>query len=122
MMIKEPLFSVMIAYAACLLLLNMPSDQLYRRDGFNSLSYPYTIGFILSAIEHILSMKQREDVEAHLANYNIPFQILQMVAEQCECAIEPRSNRKRTGKKTQAALDVCKIKRQGNYPAPADIS
>ena len=39
MMIKEPLFSVMIAYAACLLLLNMPSDQLYRRDGFNSLSY-----------------------------------------------------------------------------------
>jgi anion-transporting ArsA/GET3 family ATPase len=55
---------------------------------------PNNTGFVLSAIEHMLSVKQREDVEARLANYNIPFQILQMVAEQCECDIETRSTRK----------------------------
>jgi hypothetical protein len=30
LMIKEPLFPVMIAYAVCLLFLKMPIDQLYR--------------------------------------------------------------------------------------------
>ncbi len=63
-----------------------------------------TIGFILSSIEHMLSVKQREDVEAHLANYNIPFQILQMVAEQCECAIETRSTEKELARKPKLSL------------------
>jgi hypothetical protein len=58
----------------------------------------------LSAIEHRLSVKQREDVEAHLANYNIPFQILQMVAEQCECAIETRSTEKELARKPKLSL------------------
>lgn len=49
-------------------------------------------------------MKQREDVEAHLANYNIPFQILQMVAEQCECAIETRSTEKELARKPKLSL------------------
>ena len=49
-------------------------------------------------------MKQREDVEAHLANYNIPFQILQMVAEQCECAIETRSTEKELARKPKLPL------------------
>jgi hypothetical protein len=65
---------------------------------------PNTIGSILSAIEHRLSVKQREDVEAHLANYNIPFQILQMVAEQCECAIETRSIEKELARKPKLSL------------------
>jgi hypothetical protein len=68
-----------------------------------------TIGFILSAIEHILSVKQREDVEAHLANYNIPFQILQMVAEQCECAIEPRSTEKELARKPKLPLMFARL-------------
>jgi hypothetical protein len=49
-------------------------------------------------------VKQREDVEAHLANYNIPFQILQMVAEQCECAIETRSTEKELARKPKLSL------------------
>lgn len=66
--------------------------------------FPNTIGFILSAIEHILSVKQREDAEAHLANYNIPLQILQMVAEQCECTIETRSTRKELALKPKLSI------------------
>jgi hypothetical protein len=58
----------------------------------------------LSAIEQSLSVKQREDVEAHLANYNIPYQILQMVAEQCECAIETRSSEKEVARKPKLSL------------------
>ena len=58
----------------------------------------------MSAIEHILTAKQREDVEARLANYNIPFQILQMVAEQCECAIETSSTRKELALKPKLSL------------------
>ena len=58
----------------------------------------------MSAIEHKLSVKQREDVEAHLANYNIPFQILEMVAEQCECAIETRSTEKELARKPKLSL------------------
>lgn len=68
-----------------------------------------TIGFILSAIEHILSVKQREDVETHLANYNIPLQILQMVAEQCECAIEPRSTEKELARKPKLPLMFARL-------------
>jgi hypothetical protein len=68
-----------------------------------------TIGFILSAIEHILSVKQREDVEAHLANYDIPLQILQMVAEQCECAIEPRSTEKELARKPKLPLMFARL-------------
>jgi hypothetical protein len=52
----------------------------------------------------MLSVKQREDVEAHLANYNIPFQILQMVAEQCECAIETGSTTKELARKPKLPL------------------
>jgi hypothetical protein len=62
------------------------------------------IGFILSAIEHTLSVKQREDVEARLANYNIPYQIIQMVAEQCECAIETHNTEKELARKPKLSL------------------
>jgi hypothetical protein len=70
---------------------------------------PNTIDSILSAIEHSLSVKQREEVEAHLANYNIPFQILQMVAEQCECAIETRSTEKELARKPKLSLVFARL-------------
>jgi hypothetical protein len=67
------------------------------------------MGFILSAIEHILTVKQRQDVEAHLANYNIPLQILQMVAEQCECAIKTYSTRKELAQKPKLSLLLARL-------------
>ena len=48
-------------------------------------------GFILSGNElQQLNLKQRNEIEAHLCNYNIPLQILQMVAERCECTFDSR--------------------------------
>lgn len=48
--------------------------------------------FILSSstIEQKLTAKQRLEIEARLANYNIPVQILQMVAARCECTLDPK--------------------------------
>ena len=54
-------------------------------------------------------MKQRKDVEAHLANYNIPFQILQMVAEQCECDIETRSTENERARKPKLPLLLARL-------------
>lgn len=70
---------------------------------------PNTVGFVLSAIEHMLTVKQRQDVEARLANYNIPLQILQMVAEQCECTIETRSTRKELALKPKLSLLLARL-------------
>jgi hypothetical protein len=63
----------------------------------------------LSAIEHILTVKQRQDIEARLANYNIPLQILQMVAEQCECTIQTRSTRKELALKPKLSLLLARL-------------
>jgi hypothetical protein len=71
--------------------------------------YPYNTGLILSAIEHMLTVKQRQDVEARLANYNIPLQILQMVAEQCECTIETRSTREELTLKPKLSLLLARL-------------
>lgn len=57
----------------------------------------------------MLSVKQREDVEARLANYNIPLQILQMVAEQCECTIDTRSTRKELTLKPKLSLLLARL-------------
>ena len=57
----------------------------------------------------MLSVKQREDVEARLANYNIPFQIIQMVAEQCECAIETHSTRQELALKPKLSLLLARL-------------
>jgi hypothetical protein len=35
-----------------------------------------------------LNAKQRLEIETRLANYNIPVQILQMVADRCECTLD----------------------------------
>jgi hypothetical protein len=57
----------------------------------------------------MLTVKQRQDVEARLANYNIPLQILQMVAEQCECTIETRSTRKELALKPKLSLLLARL-------------
>jgi hypothetical protein len=57
----------------------------------------------------MLTVKQREDLEAHLANYNIPLQILQMVAEQCECTIETQSTRKELALKPKLSLLLARL-------------
>lgn len=63
----------------------------------------------MSAIEHILTVKQRQDIEARLANYNIPLQILQMVAEQCECSIDTHSTRKELALKPKLSLLLARL-------------
>lgn len=63
----------------------------------------------MSANEHVLTVKQRQDVEARLANYNIPLQILQMVAEQCECTIDTRSTRKELALKPKLSLLLARL-------------
>jgi hypothetical protein len=48
----------------------------------------------LSAIEQrLLTIKQRQEIESHLANYNIPLQIFQMVAERCECNFDAHAKK-----------------------------
>jgi hypothetical protein len=63
----------------------------------------------LSLNEHVLTVEHRQDVEARLANYNIPLQILQMVAEQCECTIDTRSTRKELALKPKLSLLLARL-------------
>jgi hypothetical protein len=71
--------------------------------------YPNNTGFILSAMDQMLTVKQRQDIEAHLTNYNIPLQILQMVAKQCECTIETRSTREELALKPKLSLLLARL-------------
>ena len=64
---------------------------------------------ILSTIEHVLTAKQRQDVEDHLANHNIPLQILQMVAEQCECAIKTTIAGKKLAREPRLPLLLARL-------------
>lgn len=57
----------------------------------------------------MLTVKHRQDVEARLANYNIPLQILEMVAEQCECTIDTRSTRKELALKPKLSLLLARL-------------
>src|SRR5919112_1574638 len=57
----------------------------------------------------MLTEKQRHDIETHLANYNIPLQILQMVAEQCQCPIDTRSTRKELTLKPKLSLLLARL-------------
>ena len=60
-------------------------------------------------MDHMLTVKQRQDIEAHLTNYNIPLQILQMVAKQCECTIETRSTREELALKPKLSLLLARL-------------
>lgn len=46
--------------------------------------------FILSAIEQKLTQSRRVEIETRLSSYNVPVQILQMVADRCECSLDTR--------------------------------
>ncbi len=63
----------------------------------------------MSSNEHVLTVKHRQDVEARLANYNIPLQIIQMVAEQCECTMETGSTRKELALKPKLSLLLARL-------------
>ena len=63
----------------------------------------------MSSNEYVLTVKHRQDVEARLANYNIPLQILEMVAEQCECTIDTRSTRKELALKPKLSLLLARL-------------
>ena len=54
-------------------------------------------------------MEQRRDVEARLANYNIPLQILQTVAEQCDSTIDTSKTRKEIGTRPRLPLLLAKL-------------
>jgi len=56
--------------------------------------------FILP-ITNQLNDEERSKIESHLANYNIPSQILEMVAESCGCKMEFGSIRRRTNLATR---------------------
>ena len=47
--------------------------------------------FVLSLNEQKLTQKQRLEIECRLSSYNIPIQILQMVADRCECVFDTRA-------------------------------
>lgn len=57
---------------------------------FNSRASASKVVFILSAAGQTLTPKQRLDLETRLGSYNIPVQILQMVADRCKCEFDPR--------------------------------
>lgn len=51
-----------------------------------------------------MTVKQRQEIESRLANYNIPLQIFQMVAERCECTVNYTRNDLPRGTKIAALL------------------
>ena len=52
----------------------------------------------MSAVEQLLSPKERQEIESRLSNYHIPFQILQLVAEECGCSEVILGGRETRGK------------------------
>ncbi len=67
--------------------------------GFNS-RHAVTM-HVLSEIVQELSSKERQEIMSRLANYHIPLQILQLVAEECNCS-EVVADRRETYGRTKA--------------------
>lgn len=65
--------------------------------------------FILSSIEQKLTAKQRLEIETRLANYNIPVQILQMVAERCECTLDASVSGRDLPKKPKLSILLTRL-------------
>lgn len=65
--------------------------------------------FILTATEQTLTQKQRLDIETRLASYNIPVQILQMVADRCECTFDTRVSGRDYPKKPKLATLLARL-------------
>lgn len=57
----------------------------------------------MSAVEQLLSLKERQEIVSRLANYHIPLQILQLVAEECGCS-EIIAGRRETHGRSEAPL------------------
>ena len=64
---------------------------------------------ILSSIEQKLTAKQRLEIETRLANYNIPVQILQMVAERCECTLDASVSGRDLPKKPKLSILLTRL-------------
>jgi len=58
----------------------------------------------LSAVEQRLSPKERQEIESRLANYHIPFQILEIIAEECNCSEAVAGRRETRGKSKKPSL------------------
>jgi hypothetical protein len=63
----------------------------------------------LTAIEQKLTQSQRDKIEARLSNYNLPVQILQMVADRCECAFDTHVNGKDLPKKPKLVTLLARL-------------
>jgi hypothetical protein len=63
----------------------------------------------MSATEQTLTQKHRVEIETRLANYNIPVQILEMVAERCECNFDTRVNGREFPKKPKLATLLTRL-------------
>jgi len=66
---------------------------------FNSLSNEPILVFTLSATEQKMTQAQRQKIEARLSSYNIPVQILQIVADRCDCSLDTGINGRELPKK-----------------------
>jgi hypothetical protein len=63
----------------------------------------------MSATEQTLTPKQRLELETRLGSYNIPVQILQMVADRCECTFDPRVSGKDYPKKPKLSALLARL-------------
>lgn len=70
--------------------------------GFNSRHVVHNTR--LSTVEQQLSPKERQEIEARLANYHIPLQILQIIAEECDCGEAITGRREMRGKSREPSL------------------
>ena len=59
---------------------------------------------VLSAIGQQLSPEERQEIVSRLANYHIPLQILQLVAEECDCTEVVAGKREMSGRTKTSAL------------------
>jgi hypothetical protein len=65
--------------------------------------------FILSLNEQKLAQSRRFEIEAQLSNYNIPVQILQIVADRCECEFDTRINSRQGPKKSKLSALLSRL-------------
>jgi hypothetical protein len=65
--------------------------------------------FILTSTEQKLTQIQRLEIETRLANYNIPVQILQMVADRCDCTFDTRVSGRDLPKKPKLSTLLARL-------------
>jgi len=60
--------------------------------------------YVLSAIEQQLSVSERQEVLSRLASYQIPLQILELVADECHCSEVIAGRRETHGRTNSSSL------------------